>query len=84
MEQKIYRLCEKCYKVILKAEVALLEATYGERSLSPLQREKIYQTYRDLAVSQSPGAFWLDVYEAFDRIYKEVEASHKNDANAVA
>lgn len=81
---EIYLICEKCHNAILRADaIAYDDYYYGEgicESISRLEEMQIYQRYREMAVERMPELDWEWVHDTFDRLYKEVEYDHSNDA----
>lgn len=75
LETTLRKVAERCYHKIVRAENDKLLQTGKE--LTVIERLDIFQGYRDKAFQNyAQEMFFLDFYDLFDRIYKEVEAEH--------
>ena len=81
-ENIIRNICEACRLVLLREDNLRFEE--GLDPLTSLQREIMRQKYRDKAVEFLKPTSWEEVYDTFDRVYKENEESHKNDGQIFA
>ncbi len=77
-ELLIKRICEAGRMALLAEEVRRYEADL--EPLTDLQKEIIYQRYRDKAADLFPHIYWNDMYDLYDRLYKEVEEEHMYDS----
>lgn len=77
-ELLIKRICEAGRMALLAEEVRRYEADL--EPLTDLQKEIIYQRYRDKATDLFPHIHWNDMYNLYDRLYKEVEEEHMYDS----
>ena len=81
-ERYVMRICEACRLTIMTEEINRFEDDQTE--LTPLQKEIIYQRYRDKAAELLKHIEWETVYELFDRLYKDNEEYHQYDSMAYA
>ena len=77
-EQRIMRVCEACRLAIAQEE--FLRYENEEPELTDLQKQIIYDRYHDLVVLKYPSARWEEVSQLFDRLFKEIEEYHAEDA----
>lgn len=77
-ERLVKRICEAGRMALLAEEVRRYEADL--EPLTDLQKEIIYQRYRDKATDLFPHIKWEEMYDLYDRLYKEVEEEHMYDS----
>lgn len=76
-ERTILNICEACRLAILSEEVRRYEEEL--KPLTNLQKEIIYQRYRDKATDLFSKMPWEEMYALFDALYLANEESHKDD-----
>ena len=81
-ELLIKKICEACWYAILAEEVRHYEEELPR--LTDLQKEIIYQRYRDKATDLFPRIHWETMYDIYDRLYKQVEEERQFDTTMYA
>jgi len=75
LETTLRKVADRCYHKIARKENDKLLQTGKE--LTVIERLDIFQDYREKAyIHYAQEMFFLDFYDLFDKVYKEVEAEH--------
>lgn len=80
VELEIRLICKECINAISDFYNEMADIRWLNPVVTPLEELTIYQEYREKAVEQLPFKNWEWVHAEFDRIYKDVEEGHSEDA----